>query len=78
MSDPWWSPRPSNYGGRFRLAGIALVVGLIAVMIGLSTGNEFAQTVFVSAGVGLVIGGAAVVLSAARSRARARTAEGKE
>jgi hypothetical protein len=78
MPDPWWNPRPSNYAGRFRLAGIALVAGLIALFIGFSASSEIAQTIFISVGVGVVIGAGGVTLSTVRSRARARQAEGDE
>jgi hypothetical protein len=76
MSDPWYNPRPSNYPGRFRLAGIGLVAGVISLFIGFSAASEIAQTIFISAGVGLVIGAGGVTLSTLRSRSRARQAKG--
>ena len=74
MSDPWWNPRPSNYAGRFRLAAIACVAGFLLIVLGFGAGSEVVQTLGVSGGLGLLIGGVAVALSTARSRARAAEA----
>ena len=76
MTRPFWNPKQSDYPGRYKLAGIALAVGLLLLVVGLSSSSEIFTTLLSSAGVGLVIGGCVVAYSAWRSQQRAEQTKG--
>ncbi len=69
------NPKPSDYTGQYRLAGIAFCTGVLLLVFGVAVQNEWLNTIMVSAGVGLLIGGGAIILSAMRSQRRSREAE---
>lgn len=71
MLSSFFFPKQSNYSGRYRLGGSAFGLGLVLLLIGLSAENGILQTLSVSAGVALIIGGAFVCISAWRSQKRA-------
>ena len=77
MPRTFLNPKPSDYRGRYRLAAGALVLGVILLIVGLSSSAEPFVTLLSSAGVALVIGGGAVGVGALRSQIRAnRTRSG--
>lgn len=71
MSHRIFNPKQSDYAGQFRLGIMALLVGVVFLVVGLGLQSGFFNTILVSLGVGLVIGGGAVILSAKRSKDRA-------
>jgi hypothetical protein len=71
MFQSFFFPKQSDYPGRYRLGGSAFGLGLVLLLMGLSVENGILQTLSVSAGVALVIGGAFVCISAYRSQKRA-------
>lgn len=76
MSRPWWKPAQSDYAGRHRVAGIALVVGVAITLLGLAVSSGLLNAALVIVGTSLVVGGFAVAISARRSQQRARQGRG--
>lgn len=71
MSRSWLNPEQSDYKGQICVGVIAIVSGFILLFIGLNLNSEILKTVLASGGVGLLIGGGAVIRTALRSRSRA-------
>ena len=72
MAASIFNPKPSDYAGQFRLGGACAVIGLVLLIFGLGGSGGWISSLTVILGVSLLIGGGAVVLTAHRSRIRAR------
>lgn len=72
MPRSWFNPKQSDYAGQLRLGVIAIVFGLTLLIIGLNLNSDIVKTLLVSGGIGLLIGGGAVINSTLHSRSRAK------
>ncbi len=72
MKNSLFNPKPSDYLRQYRLGFIAIIVSLLLLIGGFSSDSETLKTIMVSAGIGLMIGGGAVILTARRSQERAK------
>ncbi len=77
MTRSVFNPKPSDYSGRYSLGVGAIVVGIVFLIIGFASEAEPFVTLLPAAGVGLLIGGGATIVSASRSQARARKMKGE-
>ena len=80
MSRSWFNPKQSDYAGQFLFGFIFIVAGIASVVFGLSldSGTGIWKTLLASGGVGILIGGSAVIWSALQSRSRAKVMKDEE
>ncbi|MBU1233177.1 MAG: hypothetical protein KKD01_00150 [Proteobacteria bacterium] len=72
MPRSWLNPKQSDYAGQLRFGVIAIVFGITLLIIGVNLNSEIWKTLLASGGVGILIGGGAVINSALHSRSRAK------
>lgn len=72
MKNSLFNPKPSDYPRQYLLGFIAMIVGLLLLIGGFSSDSETLKTMMASAGIGLMIGAGAVILTAKRSQERAK------
>ncbi len=77
MTRSVFNPKPSDYSGRYSLGVGAIVIGIVFLIIGFASEAEPLVTLLASAGVALIIGGGATIVSASRSESRARKMKGE-
>ncbi|MEZ5534568.1 MAG: hypothetical protein R3F02_02985 [Thiolinea sp.] len=72
MPDSFINPPPGDYPANYRLGIIATVAGVILLLAGLALGSGWLTTLLASAGIGLSIGGMAVLRTAYLNQKNAR------
>ncbi len=72
MTRSWLNPKQSDYKGQSGCGVIAVLIGFLFSIIGMAVVSEWGQTILVSLGIALIVGGIAIIYTAAKSRSRAK------